>query len=361
MKKIYILSLCLDAGGIEKCVCLLANALVNKQYDVTIVSVLKSKPILPLNSKVVINTLTPFTRDKAKRNIIYKVLRRLFSKISLIHCIKKIQNSVIISTRNEYSTLLSKYGNDGNIKIAQLHHDHLFEKKILDDFRNKYSNIDYFVHLTEIVRKEVEEVMLTTNNRTKNIVIPNFVEPIENIEVEKENLVVSVGRFSPEKGFLRLIDVWAKIVKKNKTCKLVLIGDGPERTAIEERIKQYKLEDSVIMPGFLSNDAVFKYMKKSKIYALPSYTEAFPFALIEAMQMKLALVSFDIRVGPRVLIKNNVNGFLVEDGNIELFAEKVLELLSDDVECKVFADNSLNESKNYLEETVIKKWISIFN
>ena len=283
----------------------------------------------------------------------------IFINIREIDVIKKIEDSIIISSRNEYSTLLSKYGNNSQLRIAQLHHDHLFNKKLLSDFKYKYQNIDYFVHLTDISKNEIEKLVRPYNQRTKFITIPNYVMPYNCEDYKRNNYVISVGRFSHEKGFLRLLDVWAKVVNKNKEWKLLLIGDGPEMNFIKEKMLKLNISEYVECPGFLDNKEVMRLLNKSKIYAMPSYTEAFSFTLVEAMQNKLPAVSFDVRIGPQVLIDNDKNGFLVEDDNVDLFAEKLLTLMDNPLLLKEFSNKAFEKSEDFLEENVIKKWIDI--
>ena len=199
------------------------------------------------------------------------------------------------------------------------------------------------------------------NRKTKIITIPNFVESCEYSECKKENYVIAVGRFSPEKGFMRLIDIWTQVLSKNDNWKLILIGDGPEKNKLIKQIETYNIKDSIILPGFIDNKLVFEYMKKSKIYALTSFEESFSFTLVEAMQNKLALIAFDVRTGPRSLIKENITGYLIPDNELSLFSTKLLSLMQDDKACNRFGKNALLESKNYLEDAVIEKWISIFS
>ncbi|MDY5684128.1 MAG: glycosyltransferase [Treponema sp.] len=361
MKKIYILSLCLDAGGVEKCVCLLANAFSKRGYIVTVANLFESKPIVPFEENVKLEQITKFHTDRLKKHsLLYRFIRKYYSFLFLILYIMKLKDSIVISTRNEYSVLLSKFGRKSLLKIAQLHNDHHFNKKLIKDFKYHYSNIDYFVHLTEKSCREIKSVMSPFNDHTKLVSIPNFVENYDYKECEKENYVISVGRFSPEKGFPRLIDVWNNIADKNKDWKLVLIGDGPERKSILKKVNDYHLQDSVVLPGFLPNTQVFEYMRKSRIYALTSYEESFSFTLVEAMQNKLALIAFDVRTGPGALIKDGFNGYLINDGNIEAYAEKLGSMMNETSLLNFLAKNSLSESEKYLEENIIPKWEGVF-
>ena len=222
-------------------------------------------------------------------------------------------------------------------------------KRLLSDFKYKYQNIDYFVHLTDISKNEIENLVRPNNQRTKFITIPNYVMPHKCDDCKRNNYVISVGRFSHEKGFLRLLDVWAKVINNNKNWKLLLIGDGPEMISIKEKILKLNISKYVECPGFLDNSEVMRRMNESKIYAMPSYTEAFPFTLVEAMQNKLPAVSFDVRIGPRVLIENGKSGFLVNDGDIDAFADKLLLLMENESLLAEFSLNAHEKSKDFLE------------
>ena len=341
MKEINFLVQQLNAGGIEKAICLLANSFAKRKFQVKIYSLLSSDMIIKLEDEIDVIFLTKFESDKKrKHSLMYRFRRKVFSFYRLIQLIKKMRNSIIISSRNEYSTLLSKYGNNSQLRIAQLHHDHLFNKKLLNDFKYKYQNIDYFVHLTDISKNEIEKLVRPYNQRTKFVTIPNYVMPYNCEDYKRNNYVISVGRFSPEKGFLRLLDVWSKVVKSNKEWKLLLIGDGPEMKQIKEKCSKLHIDEYVEFPGFLENKDVMKKMN-------------------EAMQNKLPAVSFDVRIGPQVLIDNGKNGFLVEDDNIDLFAEKLLTLMDNPLLLKDFSNNASKKSEDFLEENVIKKWIDI--
>lgn len=363
MKKIYLLAQQLNAGGVEKCICLLANAFIKQGYKVSIVSLLTSSKILELDTSVEVKFLTRFKSDRDRNNsLIYKLFRKLFTFSKLKKEIKKINNAIIISSRNEYTKILSKYGNSSQIKIGHLHSDHKFNQSLLDDFKYKYSNIDYFVHLTQLVCDEITDVMKPYNKFTKNIFIPNFVsEYVCNDEISRKNFVISVGRFSKEKGFDRLLEIWSKVIEKEKGWKLLLIGDGPQKDNYMNIIKEKNMSDYIEMPGFIDNLEAIKLMNLSKIYALPSYEESFSLTCVEAMQNKLPVVSFDIRTGPKMLVKNEENGFLVENGNIDLFVEKLLYLMKNEDIRILYGKNGYIYSEQFVEKSVIDKWLLLFN
>lgn len=372
-KKVYITSLHLKHGGIEMAITLLANALVKRGYEVELLCTYNlGTPVYKLDERVNVLYLTDVhpNRDefiktiqnrqifKAVKHGIYalKVIR--LKKVSMTKIIKEIKEGSVIATRNEHAVILSKYGNVGVKKIAQLHQDHKFDKKLVHDFKSNYKNIDYFALLTENLREEVSE-MMQQNLKTKCITIPNFLEmqPVTKL-VEKENQVIAVGRLHEVKGFARMIRLWKKVSEKHDTI-LKIVGDGQQRNLLEEIIKKEQLDGKVVLAGELKHDEVMTEMAKSLAYLMTSFSEGFPFVLIEAMQMGLPVVAYDVRVGPRAIVDDKVNGFLIEDNCEELFVEKVDTLLSNEVLRKNMEKSAFEKAKTYSEEIVMDKWIEV--
>ena len=100
-------------------------------------------------------------------------------------------------------------------------------------------------------------------------------------------------------------------------------------------------------------------MATSKIYAMTSLNEAFPFVIIEAMQSGLPVVAFDVRVGPRSLITPGKDGFLIKDGDIAAFAERLEYLMNNTSIREKMSEQAYIDSLRYTKDEVIKKWIEI--
>lgn len=372
-QKVYITSLHLKHGGIEMAITLLANALVKRGYDVEILCTYNlGEPAYALDGNVKITYLTDVAPNRKEisdaiknKNIVQIVKQGLYAikvlylkKASMKSKIKSIQQGSIIATRNDHAVILSKYGNDGVNKIAQLHHDHQFEKGILNDFSKNYTNIDVFVLLTKQLKDELQEIMCQ-NKHTKLTVIPNFLSELacENV-VQKEKQVVAVGRMHEVKGFLRMLEIWAD-TNVDKDIVLKLIGDGEQFQEIKNKVAELNLEDRVVLTGALEHSEVMEEMRKSLVYLMTSFTEAFPFVLIEAMSAGLPIVSYDVRVGPRAMIENGKNGYLIEDGNKESFKEHLERILLDEEKREGMSKCSLDIVQKFSEEVVMKQWIDI--
>lgn len=374
-KKIYITALHMMHGGVEMSISLIANALVRRGYEIEILSTYNlGIPAYKLNPEVKITYLTDLkpNRDEFKsavksKNVISIAKEGLYAarvlrgkKSSIIKAIKNITEGTILSTRNEHSVILSKYGNYNVKKIAQLHHDHKFDEKLIKDFQNNYSNIDYFALLTDLLTEEVKEMMEDHNKKTECICIPNFLEN-ESIDenVQKEKQVIAVGRLHSVKGFDRLIDIWAMVIKECPDWKLKIVGGGDEEALLREKVNKLSLEDSVILTGAMKHDDTMKEMCKSSIFAMTSHSEGFPFVLIESLICKTPVVAFDVRVGPRAIIEDGKEGYLVADNELNEFAGQLIKLMKDEKLRKKFSEEAEKKSKEFMEDKIIERWLRI--
>lgn len=377
MKKIYITSLHLKHGGIEMAISSLANALVKRGYEVEILCTYRlGEPAYALDGNVTVTYLTDVqpnreavvnaVRQKNPIRLVKEVLYALkvlyLKKKVLKDRFRAIKGDVIISTRNEDSVLLSRYGNDSTLKIAQLHHDHCFDKRLIRDFKRHYTNIDIFLLLTDELRQEVSE-MMANNPHTRCLTMPNFLPDTDHAktaETERADQVVAVGRLHEVKGFLRLIDNWATVAPHCDTV-LKIIGGGEQEVQLKARIAELGLEERVILTGAMDHDDVLREMRRSLFYVMTSFTEGFPFVLIEAMSQGLPVVAYDVRVGPRAIVRQGENGFLIADGDRDGFAERVLHLIENASVRERLSKAACSRANDFTETTILKRWDDILS
>ena len=359
VKHIIFIAQQLEAGGLENAVITLANALNERvDYDVSLYIILHSKPIVPIKDGIKVKFLTKRILKKETKPERY--IRKVIELITVRKAIRHIHESIVISTRNEYSTIISKNTDKSNFIIAQLHND--YSPREFKDFCNKYHHINVFPQLNQTFKDEIEPAIRKKNNFTQIPVIPNFIERQIYKDEPRENYIIAVGGFNKVKGFDRLIEVWKIICDKNPNdWKLLIAGDGKEFDNIKSLIEQKMLTDKVQLLGRLSNNDVFRYMRKSKIYTLSSYSESFSLVSLEAMHNKLPVVAFDVRTGPKNIIKDGETGFLVEDGDLQEYAKKI-ELLMNDTELwKKMSNAAYKHSEIFLKENVINKWFKLID
>lgn len=374
MKKVTILSLHLNTGGVEKCITDLANYLCN-YYEVEIISVykLKNKPAFDIDDRVNIKYLTTsvkpnrleFNRALKSKNIIniikegYKASRCLYlKKHRTIKAIKKCDSDFIISTRDIFNDWLGKYGKSKCVKIGWEHNHHHKDIDYIDKLVESCKGLDKLVLVSKSLKEFYEDRFQEKEINCRCIFIPNTIDyiPTEINNLDNNN-IVSVGRLSKEKGFIDLIEVFKKAHDKNPNLHLDIVGDGPQRSKIEAKIKEYNLSKSIKLHGFLDSEDVHKILSKSSLYVMTSLTESFGIVLIEAMSHGLPCIAFDSAEGACDLIKDKE--LLINDRDIDKMALKINELLNDSDKMKKIGNKNREFSLNYDTEKVMKLWRKI--
>jgi glycosyltransferase involved in cell wall biosynthesis len=156
--------------------------------------------------------------------------------------------------------------------------------------RTWHRAVDVFVALTDFAREKLVAGGLPAE---RIVVKPNFVDPDPGVGAHDGGFALFVGRLAPEKGLDVLIAAWPLVRAAHPDARLVLIGEGPERPALEARVARLGLRGAVALPGS-SADPVAA-LRDADLFVLPSRTEGLPRALVEAMAR--ALPCLGSRVG----------------------------------------------------------------
>lgn len=375
-EKIWIVALHLAFGGVEKAIINMANLFVEQQHPVEIICVyhMPNSPAFPLNPKVKVTYLLRDTpnrqqwkesiRSKNPISILkesIKAARILVQKKKWVRrAIQHISDGIIITTRHEDNLVLSKYGQPGVLKIAQLHHDHGFNPTFIKGFVRGYKNIDIFSLLTPQLADEVQE-MMKDNHHTRIVCIPNFLEalPERTDASNRKKILMAVGRLDPVKGFDRLIEAFSDIHTQAPDWQLYIVGEGEERKALEHLIQSFSLENHVVLTGQKNSFEIEQMMKEASFYVMTSHSEGLPFVLIEAFSCGLPAVAYDVRVGPRGVIEDQVNGFLVPDHDKQQLINQCLKLIEDDSLRQEMSEHAYKRSKDFSKEKVGKLWNTI--
>ena len=376
-KKIAILSLHLGYGGVEKTITSLANSLAKlDKYDIEIVSVYKlyEKSVFDIDEKVKVTYLLPSKLSPNKKEwsealhnlkLIslgkesLKSLKILYKRRkSMINYIKNSDADVIISTRVFLNELLSEYGKDDILKIGWEHNHYHNDMKYATDVIRSAKNLDYFVLVSKGLHKFYHKKMRTF--KCKCVYIPNA---IENIPRTKSPLtsehIISVGRLSPEKGYLDLLKIYLDLKKKKCKWHLDIVGDGSERSRLEKFIKENNLENDVTLHGFKKSKEIEKLMQKSSIYVMTSYTESFGIVLLEAMSNGLPCLAFDSAEGAKEVITSGRDGYLIKHRNFKAMEKKILDLTKDINARKELGKNGRRKVKGYISDNICASWEKI--
>ena len=185
--------------------------------------------------------------------------------------------------------------------------------------------------------------------------IYNPIEEVDDMECNiKSKQIISVGRLTYQKGFDMLCDVAKVVLKDNKGWKWLILGDGEDKDKLRSKIKEYGLENKLILKGNVSN--VEEYYKNSSLYVMTSRFEGLPMTLLEAKTYKLPIVSFNCLTGPSEIVKNSVNGYLINPENVEAMSNKLNILMNDENKIKEFSNNAQIDIEKFKLKPIIERW-----
>lgn len=212
--------------------------------------------------------------------------------------------------------------------------------------------------LTEKTRDDYKQIFKLKENRLS--VIYNYVEcPVTNHYNADSKRIITIGRLTSEKGMDLLVEVANSVLKAHLDWQWDVYGDGPILSELVEKSKALGLEKQL---HFLGNvDNAVQYMSEYGIYVLPSYREGLPLVLIEALRNRLPMVSFDIDTGPRDIIKDGENGYLIQPYDIDGMFQKICSLIeSTELRC-MFSQNSISLINKFDKKVIIEQWKHLIN
>ncbi|EBD1700613.1 glycosyltransferase family 4 protein [Campylobacter upsaliensis] len=298
-------------------------------------------PAFPLDDKIKLRFLH-FKKYKWGK-VFYKLVYRFYEDYLLkLKC--KEADVIIYNNVPHYALFKNK-------NTHYLYLSHITRKK----YSSKFNYFDFIITINQ------EQKALLEKHHKNVIYIPNFLPKMPDVITNhQQKVVLFLGRFSKEKGVLRLIDIWKKVQEEAK-CRewnLVFVGDGVLKEAMQDKINKLNLNDTIIIKGF-TNDVEKEYLSAS-IYAMSSYSEGFGMVLIESASYALPSVAFDI-AGLSDIIENEKSGFLIEDGNLQEFAKKLQLLMRDENLRKTMGENAkIHTKKHFSKELVLQKWQDLF-
>lgn len=224
-------------------------------------------------------------------------------------------------------------------------------------------------HLAILFKKfaarKFDEFVVETPESTKEWNVPNAIvipNPLwfhtDKLAKLNSKKVIAVGRHVYEKGFDRLLYIWKKIVKKHPDWHLDIYGKSSDDLLLQKLTSELNLTNSVSFYN-PTNDIVSKYQENS-IYLMTSRFEGFGMVLIEAMASGLPCIAYDCPCGPRAIIENKSDGFLIKNGNESDFIDATLYLINNESKRIEMGKNAKKKSLNYNIDTIMPLWDSLF-
>lgn len=373
MKIAYVLNDIGSQGGGIKIIIEKANFLAEQYgYDVSIISWSKC----PTN-------IFYHVSEKVKKEYLdvpyysqyhYKYPMRLWKKYilnkklknRLNHVIQRIDPDILICLSIQKADMICNLKCRAK-KIIECHEarffmtSHLWNQSKLSYIYNKLYTSSYF---RSIERKADVVVTLTDDakrlwHQAKHVeVIPNFSSmSISGYSNCTNKRIIAVGRLSQEKGFDRLLYIWEVVSTKYPEWQLDIFGDGDIKDKLESMIASKNIKRVTLCEA--KNQLSEEYASSS-ICTVTSYFEGFSLVLLEALMHGVPCVAFDCPYGPRNIIEDGKCGFLIEEGNNQLFIEKLSHLIEDEPLRQQFSQAALQQAKCFDADKIMKKWKDLF-
>ncbi len=337
-------------GGTERMTALLANALAETNA-VTVAS-------LRLEGGEVYYKLSP--------DVEHKILSPVSGRAGIIKQIGEIRR--LIKEKNADIVInvdigMGLYGiiaaKGTKAKVITWEHSNFFNNwgsrlfPYLRRFAAKHS--DALVVLTE---RDRENYASGIKSRTPVFAIPNPAERHEFSYDEDSKTIVSAGTLLPIKGYDRAVEAGKTVFAAHPDWKWRICGEGPERAKLEAAIKEAVLTENIILCGNI--DGIADEYRRAAMCVMTSRSEGLPMALLEAKSFGLPLVSFDIMTGPSDIIRDGVNGFLIQPDNVADLAEKICRLIENNELRKSFSAQSQLDMDKFDFNAIIAKWNELF-
>ena len=360
MKLLYIVPNINNEGGVARVLSIKANYLVEKLgYEVHILT--QNEGFSPLfysfNSNIIFH-------DILLKGNFFQFFNS-FSK-GLKSKIKAIQPDIIVVCDNGLKAYLIPFILKNKVPLVlEMHSSKFVEERESD--KNILTKVAFncFHALKKTGIKKYDRFVVETSesitewNVNNTIVIPNplWFTSVRSSTLEN-NKVIAVGRHTYEKGFDRMLQIWKKVIAKHPDWILEIYGKSNESIDLRELAKSLDISKNVVFYEPVRNINE-KYLQAS-FYLMTSRFEGFGMVLIEAMASGLPCVAYDCPCGPRGVLSQKEDGFLIENGNESDYVKAVETLIENVKLRREMGKKAKLSSEKYHIDAIMETWNQLF-
>jgi glycosyltransferase involved in cell wall biosynthesis len=370
MRIVYCIVSTFNSGGMERVLANKANFLVKEGHELFIVTTDQKgrKPFFLLDELIVQYDLAINYTDNNQKGLARKLLsypgKQRKHRQRLTALLRQLKADIVVSMFDPEVSFLYKI-KDGSKKVVEIHFSRYKRLQYAhtglwgwaDQLRSKH---DWF-----IAQRYDRFVVLTEEDRSywgtlKNIqVIPNAnsFKPVGIADLIAKR-VIAVGRYDYQKGFDQLVSAWKGVHQVHADWSLDIFGQGPLKAQLQNLILESGLQDIVRLRTPVTD--IEKEYLASAILVMTSRYEGLPMALLEGQSCGLPLVAYACKCGPRDIIKDGNNGFLLAERDQIGLASKLIQLMDDAVLRQKMGKTSLALSANFAEELIMNQWVTLF-
>ncbi len=344
-----------SSGGTERVTCMISNMLQETgDYNIVIISLNECGGNIkfPLNSRVQTTKI-----NETPKSGIYRfptVCTRLARLVRRYKIDVLIDVDGILDLYSVPVKLLTR------VKFVSWEHFNFHQnpdvpyRKLSRQLAGMFSSA--IVTLTDQDRQLYEENLKV--RRARIITIPNPMGMHEPTVYDSgSKTIVSAGRLTYQKGFDMLVDVAAAVLPQHPDWTWLVLGEGEDHDKITELTHAKGLDAQLKFPGRTSH--LTTYLEKAAFFVMTSRFEGLPMVLLEAKAAQLPLVSFDCETGPREIIENGINGFVVPCFDTASMIEHIDKLIDSPSLRKEFSANSSLGNSKFSPDNIRDQWIEL--
>lgn len=251
--------------------------------------------------------------------------------------------------------------------IREIHFEKYYRRRAATSKLSKiYAQISEWYDYCWKIKKYDKIVVLTHEDQETNwngwekvVVIPNPITTQHNYQSTTENkIAISAGRLVPQKNFSSLIRIWSLVAEKYPDWTLQIWGSGWQEALLKKMIVSLNLQERIKIMGYTNE--LEKEMQQASLFIMTSEYEGFPLVMIEAMSVGLPLISYAFPTGPKDIITDGEDGFLIPVGNEGLFAEKICTLIGNFKNREILGKNASLKSNIFSIDSILEKWMCVF-
>ena len=364
--KVLVLHGHLSMGGEERVLLSVLKNLVELNYDVDLLITWNHGENNLFENEIPKKVNYKFLFDNYNgKNKLIKEIYRIRAKATYLKKVKKIIKGNKYDVIIDYSSNLLKY-NNFDIKVpvfAWIHFSLTFGEKLsadkIEKYKKQYKKYDKILAICDTMKDEFVEILGMDKNKVELVYNPIDLEAIrkkaENIDKKYENYLkqdyfLQVSRLTEQKQPEHLVDIYYKLKQQGIKEKLYFIGNGEKVELIKQKIKEYKLENDVILLGQIENP--YPFFKNAKLFVHTGKYEGLPTVLLESLAFGTPVVAYDCPTGPKdILGKNSEYGELIPLNDKDTFVEKVYELMNKNEKYENYRKLSLVRANDFSMES----------
>lgn len=346
-----------EYGGIPKVVSKTCSILSkDDKYEVCILSLFKSNKSTPY---FIEENIKIYNIDNEHKSL-YKMFYRYKKNIRAELC--NIEPDILIISGIGYFNLLNKSITKDmrcKLKLIGWEHNCFGDWKTGGFAWQGYKNLktfDNLIVLTESNKKAYSDCF----DSDKINIIPNPIDTVNEFSKynQRSKKIISAGELIKRKGFDQIPYIYDYIFDLYPDWQWEIYGTGIETKELEKIIEQKNMSNNVLIKGFTEN--LHSKMEDSAIFVSTARSEAFGMVLIEAQNCNLPVISFKAQ-GPNEIVSNNINGYLLDQGDLKGMAMKLIELMQNTEKRIEFSNNAKINFTKYSDKNILSKWKKVFD